>query len=148
MISSILEKNNHTGLPKVGFTGIIAAFIVIIFITPLLVRSYYANLTMHIAFIGMMLSLIGSMFNQRAAVILGTTLALPFIIINGMSFYKDSLDLLVISYLFSSLFIVSFILILAKRLYALKSVDTNLIFGVITIYILSGILMGKDVLYL
>lgn len=68
---------------------------------------------------------------------------IPFIIFDTLSIIYDSLFLMVVAYGFYCIFLLFAIICLFKMIVESKIIDTNLIFGAFTLYLLSGILWAK-----
>lgn len=66
-----------------------------------------------------------------------------FIIFDSLSFYFNSLNLMLTAYLMFDLYLLIAIIFLLKDVIEAPYIDNNLIFGALTAYILIGVLWGK-----
>lgn len=135
----------HPGPRSIGgFAGVCIAVILIFIIAPLLTDSYYGHLFLEICFTILLVSTIRMMgmknFHLLLFVVVG---AVPFLFLDALSILYDSIFLMILAYSFYCLFLFSAILVLSKRVLTIRMMDHNLIFGAITVYLLSGILWGK-----
>lgn len=143
-----MEKNaldTHSPIPHPvgGFVGIFLATIALFLFVPLLARGCYANSGLQICFNLLLLSLIYTLSNRKAALIAGIAFAIPFLLFEIMSVIDNSVVFLLLALGIYSVVLMLAIGLLAWRVLTISTIDTDLIFGAITIYLLAGILWAK-----
>lgn len=137
-----VQKNNQAKW-RVGFLGAFIGVIALFFIFPLFSTSPYVHVPLQFVFVLLIFSIIYSLSDNRPILISGIILIALFIFLDSLSHYLKSLPLLTFAFSIYSLFMLLAITILAKRIFWAHVVNTNLIFGALTVYLLSGILWGK-----
>lgn len=130
-------------MPKRGFCGIFLGFVAIFIITPLFIKDFAGVLSTQV---GLGLILLSTLYLLRALprlLLIGSFLVGCFAVFCGLALWHNSLYFMAAAYIFYSIFLLFTMALLAKRVLLKKHVDTNLLFGVATVYILAGILFGK-----
>lgn len=126
-----------------GFVGLLFAVVAIFLVIPLLLQSFYAHLALQTGFTLLMASTLYTIANRKAVWTLILTLMIPFIIVDALSIIYNSLFLMVVAYAFYCIFLLFALIYLFKMILEAKVIDTNLIFGAFTLYVLAGILWAK-----
>lgn len=126
-----------------GYIGISIASIFIFLVVPLLTTNYYAHLLLQGCFTAIILSTVYTISNRKSILIAGTVLIALFLFIDTLSFLNDSIKLMVIAYGFYTIFLLFAIVLLVNKVLTSPVIDTNLIFGAITVFLFSGILWSK-----
>lgn len=128
---------------KGGFIGVFLMVLVIFIILPLFPASFLIHMSLQVSFIILILSTICTLSSKWVDLGLGVILALPYIFFNIFSAFTNSLHYLIVAYFLYCFFLFFSVIILAKRVLSKKKIDTNLVFGAITIYLLTGIIWSK-----
>ncbi len=126
--------------------GFIAAFIVIsaiFLVSPWFAEHLYAFMLMQCGFVGLILAIIYSVKTRHAILIPGLCVTLLFIFFDYLSITRESVIFLTIAYAIYVLFTFVAIVFLIQKVFTAPVVDTNLIFGALIIYLLTGILWSK-----
>jgi len=126
-----------------GFLGALVAVIGIFFIAPAFEKNFYAHLLLQCNFILLILSSVYAIDGQRSILIVGPFLLIPFIYFDSLSFLYHSLPYMIIAYGFSWAFTLLAIVVLMRKILCAGLVNTDLIFGALMVYLLSGILWAK-----
>lgn len=133
---------NHWPIP--GFVGMFITIIAIFIIVPLFMKSIYANLLLQGCFGLLILSTIYTMSHEKMMLFLGIGLLIPFAVFELLSIIHDSMYFLIGSYGFFIVFILLADFILLRKVLRAPVINTNLIFGAIMVYLLSGILWANS----
>ncbi len=128
---------------NIGFIGIIIAISAIFFIVPLLISSHYAHIVLQICFALILLCTIYNFSDRQWTLLWGLVVGVPFFVFDLLSLFHDSLFLMMIAYCFCTVFIGFSIIIFARKLLDAPSINTNLICGAITVYLLVGVMWAK-----
>ncbi|MCE5319349.1 MAG: potassium channel family protein [Parachlamydia sp.] len=126
-----------------GFVGLLFAVVAIFLVIPLLLQSFSAHLALQTGFTVLMASTLYTIVNRKVIWTLVFTLMIPFIVFDALSILYNSLFLMVVAYGFYCIFLLIAIIYLFKMMLEGKIIDTNLIFGALTLYLLAGILWAK-----
>lgn len=129
--------------PVGGFIGLLIAAAIIFLVIPLFSSSFYTHLALQSCFTLMILSIIYT-FNRLSFLwMLCFALVLPFIVFDLYSTFNHSLYGMIAAYGFYCIFLSITIYLLAQRVLTSPAIDTDLIFGTLAIYFLTGILWAK-----
>lgn len=128
---------------KGSFVGIFVLVLTIVMIAPLFLEGYYANLFLQACFNLLILFTVYTLGDHTLELSIGMAIAIPFLAFDWISIYTGSLLYMTISLIFLCLFLVYAIAFIANKVIREPIIDTNLIFGVIMIYLLAGILWSK-----
>lgn len=126
-----------------GFFGAILAIIAIFFIVPLFEKNFYTHLLLQCSFVLLILSSVYAIDDQRQILIMGLIFLIPFIYFELLSLQYHSLFYMIIGYGFSLAFTLLAIVILMRKILLAGLVNTDLVFGALMVYLLSGILWSK-----
>ncbi|MBA3722701.1 MAG: two pore domain potassium channel family protein [Parachlamydiaceae bacterium] len=126
-----------------GFVGIFTAVMFLFIIMPVFMDNFYAFLGYQFCFVLTILSTIYVLRNSRKILFWGIALVFPYMLFVLLGLFQNSLILLAIGYIFFCIYIAGAIFLLSKEVIEVPFIDTNIIFGVITIYFLAGIFWGK-----
>lgn len=138
-----MEETAHRVWRRNGFIGIFIAILAIFLFIPLLTKSFFAHLMLQICFTLLILSAIYTMSYERYVLWVGAAFIVPFIGLDAYSLFYNAPFYMVLGYGFYCAFAAFAIFILSKKVLSLRFIDTNLIFGVLTVYLLSGVLWAK-----
>lgn len=137
------ERNDTVVWHSRGFVGLLFAVIAIFLVVPLFLHSFYAHLAMQSVFTLLMASILYTIANPKLISLASVGLVGPFILFDALSILYDSLFLMVVAYSFYCIFLLIAIVYLFRMVLQAKIIDTNLIFGALTLYLLAGILWAK-----
>jgi len=126
-----------------GFLGALLALIGIFFVVPAFEKNFYTHLLLQCNFILLILSSVYAIDGQRAILVIGPFLLIPFIYFDALSFQYHSLPYMIVAYGFSLAFTLLAIVVLMRKILHAGLVNTDLIFGALMVYLLSGILWAK-----
>lgn len=126
-----------------GFIGIFFSVITIFLIFPVLTERFYLVLFIQSAFILLILSSIYTLSQSRWRYIGGLSFLCLFLIFDFMAIRERSLDWLIVAYAIYSIYLLLAIIFLSRSVLTSSAINTNLIFGAITIYLLAGIFWSK-----
>lgn len=132
-----------TYLPEGSFITVMIAMMTIFLIVPLFTGSLYAHLLLQVCFLFLLLATLYAVSSERYVAVTGLALLLPYLILEGLSIWGNSLFFLSIAYIFYCLFLSLAIVALSRKVFRMPVIDTNLIFGAVIIYLLIGVLLGK-----
>lgn len=121
-----------------GFIGSFIAIIAIFFIVPIFEKNFFTHLLLQCSFVMLIISTIYTIEKKPWAV--GIFFLILSAYCNSLGFYQHSLPYLIISYGISIMFTLFAISILLKNIFRARSIDINLIFCGLMVYLLSGIL--------
>jgi voltage-gated potassium channel len=138
-----MKKNTLGEWRNEGFLGVFLGVIAIFFVVPLFARSHYAHIVLQLGFTVLILATIYTMSRNQFVLIAGVAMVAIFLLLDLLSHIYQSLPLLIAGYGVYALFTLLAISILAKKLFLAPVIDTNLIFGALTVYLMSGILWAK-----
>jgi Ion channel len=144
-----MKNQNPKGLTtfyrfsKESFIGIFIAIVSIFLIIPLFFGSFFAHLAMQLGFVVLIFSTLNILQAEKKSLYIGLTIGILYLLLDGLSILLNSIPLMVFAYAFSSLFLLLAIGVMSKKMFSVQVVDTNLLFGVFTIYFLAGILWAK-----
>lgn len=135
-----LNRNKgHLG----GLFGALFAVVAIFFIVPIFEKNFYTHLLLHSSFILLILSTVFMIEGKRTVLMMGFLFLIPFLYFDSLSFYYHSLPFMIIAYGFSLVFTLFAIIVLMRKILRAYLVDTDLIFGALMVYLLSGILWAN-----
>lgn len=126
-----------------GFLGALLAVAIIFFIIPLFEKNFCTHLILQCSFILLILSTGYAIEGERSILITGLFSLIPFIYFDFLSFHHHSLTYMVIAYGFSFVFLLFAIIVLMRKILCACLVNTDLIFGALMVYLLSGILWAS-----
>ncbi len=126
-----------------GFIGVFLAVIAIFFIAPIFANSPYSHLALQCCFILMILSIVYTLKTHNGYWIPVLFMAACFLFLSLKGIALNDLNSLIAAYSIYAVFTVLAIIILIRKVFCAPSVDTNLIFGALTVYLLTGILWAK-----
>jgi voltage-gated potassium channel len=130
--------------PWGGFLGIFVTFIAIFLVIPLFVTSFLSHLFLQTCFTLLILSVLYTMSYSQFFTLFGGVLIALFLIFDVLSIANNSLFLMAIAYIFYCVFLCMAIGFLTRHIFLSSNhIDTNLLFGAITIYLLAGIFWAK-----
>lgn len=125
-----------------GFFGAFLAVIAIFFIVPIFEKNFYTHVLLQCSFILLIISSVYAINGQRI-LIMGLFFLIPFIYFDSLSFQYHSLPYMIIAYGFSLAFTLFAIVVLMRKILRAVLVNTDLIFGALMVYLLSGIIWSK-----
>lgn len=126
-----------------GFIGVFISIIAIFFVIPIVMTSYYAHIALQASFTFLLGFTISMLTKEKAWKVIGWILMAAFLALDGISILSNSVEWQVAAYSVYCIFLVLAICFLSQKMLKMPFINTNLIFGVITIYLLAGILWGK-----
>lgn len=142
-----MEKLAETQSTKIqrrnSFVGVFLICIVIFLILPLFTSSFYVHVALQACFAALIILTLCTISDKWLDVMLGMCLALPFVILDLVSSLRDSLDFMIAAYFFYCAFLILSVIVISKQVLVKELIDTNLVFGVITVYLLIGIIWSK-----
>lgn len=115
----------------------------IVLVAPLIFRGYYSNLFLQICFNLFIALSLYTFRDKPAALFLGIGIAVPFLIFDWLTVVNESPFYMAISIAILCAFLVYAIFCIANRVLNQPVIDTNLIVGVIMIYLLAGLFWSK-----
>lgn len=129
-----LTQNKHT----FSFAWMLASFMLILMVGPLL-KGFFSSLFFSIAFGFLLIASVSSLSANKYTVTLGSILGIIAIAGNIYATYTDSYVAHIIGFSNSALLILITILVHAKRVFFPKEYTSQLVFGAVSVYILSGV---------
>jgi hypothetical protein len=129
--------------PKGWFLGLFLSTILLLLIAPLFLRGVVANLLLQGCFNVLILLTMYALSTFGYVMWTGIALAVPFCIFNWLGIFYHSLPLMAASYAFFCLFLLMAIIFLTYDLFDERTINNNLMFGALMIYLLAGILWSK-----
>lgn len=129
--------------PGIGFAGIISGIFLFFIFAPLLIKSAYGIEFGQTCLILILLSTLYLIGHRPAQIFTALFLGVPFLILDFYSIWTRQPHVMAIAYIFYCLFLLYAMALMGKFVLLKRHIDTNLIFAVITLYILSGMLWGK-----
>jgi voltage-gated potassium channel len=138
-----MNRNETSKWQTGGFIGIFCVIITMFLILPNFTRDFHTYVIFQACFFTLLLSLIFSFNERRLLTILEIACIVFFLIFDFLSFFLDSLLFQAVAYGFSAAFLVFIIFDLIKQILYSSLITTNLIFGALIVYVISGILWAK-----
>jgi len=126
-----------------GFVGVFTTVILTFLIIPFLTEHLSLILFLQTSFIFIILSSIYTLGQNHKLYTIGLFLFILFIACDLISYMQNSIEWLVAAYTLYACALLFSITILITKILRSTVIDTNLIFGAVTIYLLAGILWGK-----
>lgn len=126
-----------------GFIGAFLAVIAIFLIIPLFSRSFITHMALQCSFIFLLISTIYSIGRDKKILVIGLCFLMPYIVFDLLSLYNNSLTFMMSAYAFCLIFTFLAMCILVKKILWAPKIDTNLIFGSVTVYLLAAVLWAK-----
>jgi len=138
-----IDSINTIQWRKWGFLGALFAIAAIFFIVPVFEKNFYTHSLLECSFILLILSSVYVIDAQRYILTTGLFFLIPFIYFDLLGFQYQSLAYIIIAYGFSLAFTLLAIVVLMRKIVYAPLVNTDLIFGALIVYLLSGILWTK-----
>lgn len=125
--------------PKLSFLGLLVWFIIFFLVTPLF-RGFVGTMLIQISFSFMLLFTVFTLSGSKKAMIIGGIVALISSSANSYNLYMDTFTTELIALTTSLGFVTFTTAYLFHRVFLIKHVEVNLIFGAVCVYILLAIL--------
>ena len=125
--------------PKYSYLGLLIAIGFLFLISPFVQKGVYASMIFELSVFGLLVFAIYSLCINKYIVAIALILGIPA---SSRAFFTLSPDLELVSICFSALFFLLVILVLLRQLFTSTTVNLNVIYGAICIYILVGIEWG------
>lgn len=129
--------------PGIGFAGIILGIFLFLVFAPFVVAGAWGIEFCQLCLTLILLSTLYVVGGRWSHIAIGLCFAIPFLTMNSISIIKHQPHLMAIAYVFYCMFLTFALLLLGRFVMLKRHIDTNLIFAVMTIYILSGLLWAK-----
>jgi Ca2+/Na+ antiporter len=129
--------------PGIGFFGIILGIFLFFVFGPLYVKTGYGIEFGQLCLVVILVATLYLVGHRKNQLVIASFFAIPFLLLDFYSIWTRDPYHMAVSYIFFCLFLAYAILLLGKYAIVKRHIDTNLIFAVITLYILSGMLWGK-----
>lgn len=129
--------------PGIGFAAIIMGIFLFFVFGPLVIHNPYGIEFGQVCLAAILLGTMYLIGHNKKQIIIGSLFAIPFLIIDFYSVANRHPYTMAIAYIFYCLFMIYAMYVIGKYVILKRHIDTNLIFAVITLYVLAGMLWGK-----
>lgn len=126
-----------------GFIGMFLIVIVMVLFAPLLVQGVHAHLALQLFLNLFILFTIHTLSKSHFTFWLCTALLILVVVYDVLSIHFLSGYYMAYGHFFCGLFLLAAVIFFSAKVFYQNLIDTNLIFGAITIYLLAGLLWEK-----
>lgn len=146
----IKEVHKFRIVERKGFASVLILVLLIMFFVPVIFRSDYSFVIAQALFNLIILVFMYKLtvdyergFSVPKGLIMILVFIIPSIVLEILGIHFQSLHLIVYGVILLSLFLIFSIVFLIRKVIKVPVIDTNLLFGALTIYLLVGILWSK-----
>lgn len=132
-----------TPAKTVGYFGVFLSLLTIFMVMPLLANKSYSFIGLQACLAILLTSISYSLLEKKDSLMTGVWVVFLFIALDGFGFYYNTAIFIVLAYVIYSLYLLFAIILLLRVLMKAPVIDTNIVFGTLSIYLLMGMLWGK-----